>query len=242
MTMATFDANGAANTGYLALPPGGSGRGVLVLHAWWGLTDFFKSVADRLAAQGFVAFAPDLMQGQTASTPEAAQHLVETREGLATKATAEAALEFLRSHPAVEAGPEPSPDPALKGAAARAPGSGDLGRPPLGLAAVGFSFGAAYAILLDSLHPGAMDRIVLFYGGSDMDLAATQARIQGHFAETDPYEPLEGVKKINLPNVEVHIYPGTGHWFVEENRPQEYNAAAAALAWQRTFKFLGQPT
>ena len=106
---------------------------------------------------------------------------------------------------------------------------------------MGFSFGAAYAVLLDSLHPGALDRIVLFYGGSDMDLAATQARIQGHFAETDAYEPLEGVKKINLPNVEVHIYPGTGHWFVEENRPQNYNAAAAALAWQRTFSFLGQP-
>jgi carboxymethylenebutenolidase len=214
MTMATFDAQGTPHTGYLALPASRAGRGVLVLHAWWGLTDFFKSVADRLAAQGFVAFAPDLMQGQTAATPEAAHRLVENSEGPATKATVEAALEFLRSHPAVQPGP---------------------------LAAVGFSFGASYAVLLESLHPGALDRLVLFYGGSDMDLAATQARIQGHFAENDSYEPLEGVKKISLPNVEVHIYPGTGHWFVEENRPKEYNAAAARLAWQRAFSFLGQP-
>jgi carboxymethylenebutenolidase len=154
------------------------------------------------------------MQGQTAATPEAAQNLVDTHEGAATKATAEAALEFLRRHPAVQPGP---------------------------LAAIGFSFGAAYAVLLESLHPGALDRLVLFYGGSDMDLSAARARIQGHFAEDDPYEPLEGVKKINLPNVEVNIYPGTGHWFVEENRPQNYNAEAAALAWQRTFSFLGQP-
>ena len=109
------------------------------------------------------------------------------------------------------------------------------------LAAIGFSFGAAYAVLLDSLHPGALDRLVLFYGGSDMDLSATRARIQGHFAENDDYEPLEVVKKISLPQVEVNIYPGTGHWFVEENRPQNYNAQAAALAWQRTFSFLGQP-
>jgi carboxymethylenebutenolidase len=214
MTMTTFDSNGKTGTGYLALPPGGSGRGVLVLHAWWGLTDFFKSVADRVAAQGYVAFAPDLMQGQTATTPEAAQNLVDTNEGAATKATAEAALEFLRGHPAVQPGP---------------------------LAAIGFSFGAAYAVLLESLHPDALDRLILFYGGSDMDLAAARARIQGHFAETDPYEPLEAVKQINLPNAEVNIYPGTGHWFVEENRPQAYNAEAAALAWQRTFSFLGQP-
>src|SRR5258706_3307066 len=214
MPMTTFDDKGITRSGYLALPPSGAGRGVLVLHAWWGLTDFFKSVADRLAAQGFVAFAPDMMQGQTASTPEAVHHLVETNEGPVTKATTEAALEFLRRHPAVAAGP---------------------------LAAVGFSFGASYAVLLDSLHPGALDRIVLFYGGSDMDLAATRARIQGHFAENDEYEPLEGVKKINLPNVEVNIYPGTGHWFVEENRPQNYNAEAAKLAWQRSFSFLGQP-
>ena len=214
MTMTTFDSNGSSGTGYLALPPGGAGRGVLVLHAWWGLTDFFKSVADRVAAQGYVAFAPDLMQGRTAATVDDAQHLIDTTEGVATRATAEAALEFLRAHPAVQPGP---------------------------LAAIGFSFGAAYAVLLESLHPGALDQLVLFYGGSDMDLAAVRARVQTHFAEDDPYEPLEGVKKINLPNVEVNIYPGTGHWFVEENRPQNYNAEAAKLAWQRSFSFLGQP-
>src|SRR5215216_5393078 len=114
MPMTKFDDNGTSRAGYLALPPGGSGRGVLVLHAWWGLTDFFKSVADKVAAQGFVAFAPDLLQGQTASTPEAAERLITTREGAATQATAEAALDYLQRHPAVQASP---------------------------LAAIGFSFG-----------------------------------------------------------------------------------------------------
>ncbi|MEP7355799.1 MAG: alpha/beta fold hydrolase [Anaerolineales bacterium] len=215
MPMLSFEDAGTQQNGYLALPPSGRGRGVLVLHPWWGLTDFFKRVTDRVAAQGYVAFAPDLMQGQTATTIEAAHQQVETSEGPATYATAAAALNFLRHHPAVEPGP---------------------------LAAIGFSFGASYAVLLDMKNPGALDRIVLFYGGSDMDLDATRARIQGHFAENDTYEPLEMVKKVNQPNFEVNIYPGTAHWFVEENRPNEYNAEAAALAWQRAFNFLGQPT
>src|SRR2546428_13933378 len=43
--------------GYLAVPKKGNGPGVLVLHAWWGLTDFFKGLSDRLADAGFISFA-----------------------------------------------------------------------------------------------------------------------------------------------------------------------------------------
>src|SRR5213593_782679 len=62
--------------GYLAIPKKGHGPGVLVLHAWWGLNDFFKGLSDELAMAGFVAFAPDLYRGATAPTRDVAEHLM----------------------------------------------------------------------------------------------------------------------------------------------------------------------
>ena len=60
---------------YLALPKSGTGAGVLVLHAWWGLNDFFKDFCKRLVGVGFVALAPDLYHGNIATTNEEAKQL-----------------------------------------------------------------------------------------------------------------------------------------------------------------------
>ena len=54
--------------GFLAVPATDQGRGVLVLHAWWGLNDTMKAFCTRLADSGFVAFAPDLYHGKIADT------------------------------------------------------------------------------------------------------------------------------------------------------------------------------
>jgi carboxymethylenebutenolidase len=53
---------------FLATPTSGTGPGVLVLHAWWGLNDTMKAFCSRLADAGFVAFAPDLYHGKIADT------------------------------------------------------------------------------------------------------------------------------------------------------------------------------
>jgi hypothetical protein len=54
--------------GYLALPEGGTGPGVIVVQEWWGLDSGIKEMADRLAAAGFVALAPDLYHGELAGS------------------------------------------------------------------------------------------------------------------------------------------------------------------------------
>src|SRR5262249_5846595 len=79
--MINFDAAGAAAPGYLATPDGGTGPGVVVLHAWWGLTEPFRQVCDRLAEAGFVALAPDLYRGKSATTVEDAEALATSLNG-----------------------------------------------------------------------------------------------------------------------------------------------------------------
>src|SRR5438046_3220896 len=73
--MRAFQVDGRTISGYLAVPEQGSGPGVLVLHAWWGLTEPFRQVCDRLAEAGFVALAPDLYRGKTTAAIEEAQAL-----------------------------------------------------------------------------------------------------------------------------------------------------------------------
>lgn len=201
---------------YLALPAQTPAPGVVVLHAWWGLTPVFRQVCDRLAEAGFVALAPDLYAGTTADTVEAAADLIDKRDSAAMAARAEAGLRTLRAHPAVR---------------------GDR------LGAVGFSMGASWALALAGDHGDIFGPVVLFYGTNPADFSTTSASFQGHFAEHDEWEPIEGVRQMEADMraagraVELHLYPGVGHWFVEPNRP-EYSPAAAELAWQRALVFL----
>lgn len=201
---------------YLAVPVSESGKGVLVLHAWWGLNDFFKALCDRLAQEGYVAFAPDLNRGQLATTVQEAQAIDAARPWPDNDsiATANAALAYLQAHPAVR---------------------GDK------LGAIGFSMGTEYAEGLDEAHPDAFGGIVLFYGGSNADLSKSKASYLGHFAEKDDYEPdLNTIKKLAGPNVEIVIYPLGGHWFFESNRAGDYEPVSAAQAWDRTLAFFAK--
>src|SRR5580704_5221752 len=74
----TFASNGGDVYGYLALPASGKGPGLIVIQEWWGLTTHMAQTADRLAAEGYVALAPDLYGGTTThDEAEALQMLLE---------------------------------------------------------------------------------------------------------------------------------------------------------------------
>ncbi len=207
----TFPVGDQNRTGYLALPQGGRGPGVLVLHAWWGLTPFFAGLCDRLAKEGFVSFAPDLNHSKTADTIEEAEQILKERDFPAIRETAVAAVDLLRQNDAVTG-------------------------PTIGV--IGFSMGVAYAMMLNGLRPEAFSAMVHFYGLTGEDLTLTSAAIQGHFGETDEWEPISDVRQLKGKDLTVHIYPEAGHWFFEEDRPDAYQPEAAALAWDRTVAFL----
>ena len=67
-----FSSDGSNAQGYLSSPDSGSGPGVIVIQEWWGLVDHIKAVADRFAAEGFVALAPDLYRGDSTTSPDEA--------------------------------------------------------------------------------------------------------------------------------------------------------------------------
>jgi carboxymethylenebutenolidase len=212
--MIEFIAGSDTGHGYLARPTVGSGPGVLVLHAWWGLNDAFRGVADRLAAAGFLAFAPDLFDGQIATTTEDAQTVAEAHEGDPVYAMVPFALERLASDPDRTTGP---------------------------MAVIGFSFGAWYSLWLVRQRPELVKAAIVVYG---LGLAPVEpAAVQVHRVPDDQfdadadYQELLADLRAGGHRFEAIEYPGTKHWFIEPDRP-EYDAAAAELLWERVIAFL----
>jgi carboxymethylenebutenolidase len=193
--------------------PQNGGPGVLVLHAWWGLKPFFKQVCDQLAKQGFTALAPDLYQNRIATTIDEAKILMEQRDSEFMGDIVKAAKDHLTS---------------LR-----------EGRP---IGVLGFSMGASWSLDVAASEPD-VSAAVLFYGAGDADFSKVKAKILGHYAEVDEWEPLDYVRAMEAEmktaglDVTLHTYPNAGHWFVEEDRP-EYDSASALLAWSRTYEFL----
>ena len=109
---------------------------------------------------------------------------------------------------------------------------------------VGFSMGAAWSLALATEKPSDIRKVVLFYGTyNGLDFSKTQAHILGHYADSDEFEPLDGIHAMETDmraaglKPTFHIYPNTLHWFFEEDRPQ-YDPEAARIAWTRTVDFL----
>ncbi|MDE2127965.1 MAG: dienelactone hydrolase family protein [Armatimonadetes bacterium] len=208
--------------GFLSVPTVGSGAPVLVLHAWWGLNDTIRGICARLAEEGFVAFAPDLYHGKVTNSVAEAETLVRAlnRDPDHSEAVLAEAARFVTEH---------------------------ADRSDRGLAVIGFSLGANFALDVAVGNPENVRSVVLFYGTSGGDFSASKAAYLGHFAENDPFEPRSEVDNLEQSleragrPVTFHHYAGAGHWFFEPDRADSYDAEAAQLAWDRTLAFLKRP-
>jgi carboxymethylenebutenolidase len=218
VSLASLGASGQSQPeGFLAEPKAGKGPGVLVLHPWWGLNADTKAFCTRLSDSGFVAFAPDLFHGKTASTPAEAEALVKT-------------------HQAKDAEIQKQIGDAAKYLSER------TGKPEI--AVVGFSFGGYYALQFSESEPTRVRSVVVFYGTGHEEFTKSNSSYLGHFAEKDEFEPKENVDALEKQikgagrPATFYTYPGTGHWFFEPSVKSAYDKAAADLAWKRTLEFL----
>jgi carboxymethylenebutenolidase len=219
-SMTEIPVDGGSVPAYLSLPPAGTGPGVVVIQEWWGLVPHIRNVADRLAAQGFVAVAPDLYHGKETSEPDEAGKLI------MQKRLDEAAQEMSACVDALLAMPETTGD---------------------GVGVVGFCVGGGLALYLATLKP-EVAAVVSFYGfpreGLEWDLSAVKGAVLGHYATDDDFAPRDLADQIESElrdagvDVTLHHYPGTQHAFFNDDRPEAYDAEAADRSWQRTVDFL----
>jgi carboxymethylenebutenolidase len=214
-----FASDGERARGYLALPPRGSGPGVLVLQEWWGLVDHIRDVCDRLSRAGFVALAPDLYRGETASDPDAAGRL------MMDLALPRAARDL---DGAVT---------ALLGENATAGGR---------VGALGFCMGGQLALLAGTRNRriGAVVDCYGIHPNVTLELAGLEAPVLGIFAENDTFVPPAAVRKLEAELAaagkrrDFTLFPGVGHAFLNDTRPDAYDATAAERAWGMILSFL----
>ena len=220
----SFPSGSGEAHGYLALPESGSGPGVLVIQEWWGLTDHIADVADRLAAEGFVALAPDLYGGTTTHDADEAGRLMSELPVDQAARDLGGAVDFLLGSDAVT--------------------SSTVG-------AVGFCMGGGFVIVLAAQQGERISAAVPYYGVGgydDMDLSGVTAAVLGHFGSEDSSASPDKVAELDArlrqdagiePDLRVH--GGAGHAFFNDANPLgTYDAELAASTWRDTVAFLEQ--
>ncbi len=218
-TRITYAGSGGEMKAYLAAPSGkGKHPAVVVIHENRGLNPHIEDVARRAAAAGFLAIAPDALSpaGGTPEDADAAREKIRALDSAATERDFLAAIDFARTH---------------------ARSTGRVG-------CVGFCWGGGMANRLAVLSPD-LGAAVAFYGrqAAADDAPQIRAALLLHYAEhddrinagIDPYEA--ALKKAGV-RYELHRYPGTQHAFHNDTNSARYDAAAAAMAWERTIAFL----
>lgn len=215
--------DGTELIGYLAVPDEpGPHPGVLLIHEWWGLNEGITVLADALAEQGYVVFAPDAYRGEvTRAIPRALALRLGTPEEQ-IHADLDAGLAYLMAQEGVDTQQ---------------------------IASMGFCFGGGQSLLLGLRQPENIVLTVLYYGdvvteANLLEPLMDSRGVLGIFGEEDQQifvgDVLEfeaALNTLDIPN-EITIYPGVGHAFLnEENFDQP---GAAGDAWQQTLAFLAE--
>jgi carboxymethylenebutenolidase len=194
---------------------------LVVIHEWWGLNDWVKDQASKLADQGYVALAIDLYRGKVATTPDEAHEIMRGVPNDRANRDLLAASSYLRSQKNVN---------------------------PAKVGAIGWCMGGGYALDLAIADP-KLKAVVINYGHLASDTATLQkinAAVLGIFGGQDKGIPPADVNKFEADlkalgkPVEIKIFPDAGHAFENPNNKQGYRADDARQAWELTTAFLAK--
>lgn len=241
-TMIDFDAAGQQFQAYRSEPVGPAQGAVLVIHEIWGLVPHIRDVADRFAAAGYVAVAPDLMGLAGLDAVLLAE--------LGARRADPAAQSDIQPQIRVAMAPLNSPEKAVRIKAGIAAVFEQLQSSPEGAgrtAVVGYCFGGSYAFALAVDEP-RLAAAVPFYGHAGFSVAQLSAIACPvlAFYGADDSRLLDA-----LPELAAHmkeagvdfrytVFEGAGHAFFNDSSPTLYRAGAANAAWAATLEFLGQ--
>jgi carboxymethylenebutenolidase len=209
--------------GYLSNPDGnGPWPAVIVIQEWWGLDAQTKSIADRFAQEGYLAFAPDLYHGELAQLGDG-----DTAMKLVQKYGSTAHLDLQSLFDALKSSPDCN---------------GRIG-------SVGFCFGGRMSLTFSLSRP--VDAVCTFYGGGMQNIfdqlrANLKAPVLGLFGDADVSIPAGTVEEFDklLDEVgvehEIITYPNSGHAFFRDSDPIVYIPEASKDAWKRVKKFFAK--
>lgn len=221
-TEVTYKSGDDTVKGILYTPVGkGPFPGIVVIHEWWGLNDWVKAQASKLADQGYAALAIDLYRGKVADNSDTAHELSRGVPEDRALRDLHAAVAFLQSQPNIRKDR---------------------------IASIGWCMGGGYSLDV-ALQEPTLAATVINYGHLSTDPAAIQkihAAILGNFGAQDKGITPEDVKNFEAAlkqagkRADIKIYPDAGHAFANPGNKNGYRAADAADAWQRTVKFLNE--
>lgn len=211
-------AGGRSVSASLAMPAKTPAPTLVLIHEWWGLNDQIKAVAAEYANLGYVALAVDLMDGQVATTPDAARAQTGAVKPEEATDTLVSWAEWLKKHEA---------------------STGKLGT-------VGWCFGGGWSLNASIATP--VDATVIYYGRvtrEAADLKKLKGPVLGHFGTLDKFinqEMVSGfeaeLKKAGKSDVTIHWYDAD-HAFANPSSAR-YDDADAKLSWDRTAKFFNE--
>ena len=216
----TYKSGDETVKGILYTPEGkGPFPGIVVIHEWWGLNDWVKEQAAKLAGEGYATLAIDLYRGKVGTTPEEAHEIMRGVPEDRAKRDLEAGFQFLASQPNVKPGR---------------------------IGAIGWCMGGGYALQL-ALEEPKLAADVINYGAPSTDAAAISkinAPILGLYGALDRGITPDDVKQFGAAmdkagkKIDITIYPDAGHAFENPNNKDGYRPADAADAWSKTVDFL----